>query len=161
MTPLKRLDELPGEKNMRKARARAYQKRTPMAAIRAYCIECVGGELAEVRRCTVAACFLLPFRMGRKDPELLKKWEAVADSGDSEQQEHLPSFHHIDELASIASDSDEAVDEHLSDDLMPLLSQSEHSDLNRIGTELRAHCACDDMTSGDSKNWETVSNEPR
>ncbi|MCP4544935.1 MAG: hypothetical protein GY835_00560 [bacterium] len=53
-------------KNMQKSRARAHRLGTRSAAIRAYCIECVGGESAEVRCCTATDCLLYPFRMGRK-----------------------------------------------------------------------------------------------
>lgn len=40
--------------------------------IRAYCVQCQGGEIAEVRRCPSVTCPLHPFRMG-KDP--LRGWE--------------------------------------------------------------------------------------
>ena len=35
-----------------------------MMAIRARCLECCGGEPAEVRRCTAIRCPLWPMRMG-------------------------------------------------------------------------------------------------
>lgn len=60
-----------GVANMRKARVRAHRKGTPMAAIRGFCVECAGGELAEVRNCTSEDCLLFPFRMGKKNAELL------------------------------------------------------------------------------------------
>jgi len=78
LTYPKNIESHPAEKNMRKARLRAYKKRTPLAAIRANCVECVGGELAEVRRCTSKSCFLYPFRFGRKNSDLLALWEARA-----------------------------------------------------------------------------------
>ena len=37
---------------------------SPIAAIRAFCIDCAGGSFAEARRCTAARCQLWPFRMG-------------------------------------------------------------------------------------------------
>jgi hypothetical protein len=38
---------------------------TPVQAIRAKCIDCSGGQRAEVRLCPIAECPLYPFRMGR------------------------------------------------------------------------------------------------
>lgn len=35
-----------------------------MKAIRAYCIDCCGGQIAEVRKCVSMACPLWPMRMG-------------------------------------------------------------------------------------------------
>lgn len=37
---------------------------TPVKAIRAYCIECMGGDKAEVRRCNLI-CPLWPYRLGK------------------------------------------------------------------------------------------------
>ena len=39
-------------------------------AIRNRCLECVGYETGEVRRCTATDCWLWPYRMGRLDREL-------------------------------------------------------------------------------------------
>lgn len=39
---------------------------SPLAAIRAKCVDCGGGQLAEVRLCPVTRCALHPFRMGRR-----------------------------------------------------------------------------------------------
>lgn len=38
--------------------------KTPSKAIRAFCIECVGGLVREVTRCTARTCTLFPFRHG-------------------------------------------------------------------------------------------------
>ncbi len=38
---------------------------SPIKAIRAYCIECSGGNMAEVRECTVKHCELYAFRFGK------------------------------------------------------------------------------------------------
>lgn len=37
---------------------------TPLRAIRAKCVDCSGGSLAEARKCTVVSCPLWPMRMG-------------------------------------------------------------------------------------------------
>lgn len=37
---------------------------TPLKAIRQKCIDCVGGNKAEVRKCTAENCPLFIFRMG-------------------------------------------------------------------------------------------------
>jgi hypothetical protein len=36
----------------------------PMKAIRAKCVDCSAGNVAEVRRCVVIKCALWPFRLG-------------------------------------------------------------------------------------------------
>jgi hypothetical protein len=36
---------------------------TPIRAIRAKCLDCSGGNAAEVRKCTAVGCALWPFRM--------------------------------------------------------------------------------------------------
>jgi hypothetical protein len=35
-----------------------------LAAVRAHCVDCCGGEAAEARKCVVTSCPLWPFRMG-------------------------------------------------------------------------------------------------
>lgn len=46
---------------------------TPKRAIRAMCIECMGGMQAEVARCTSDDCALFPFRMGKNPFHKLAK----------------------------------------------------------------------------------------
>lgn len=41
------------------------QKITPMSAIRLRCIDCCGGQVAEVRKCTAFSCPLWGYRLGR------------------------------------------------------------------------------------------------
>lgn len=50
-------------------------KRTPIKAIRAKCIECSAGQIAEVRLCVVKKCPLYPYRMGHrpKDGETINE----------------------------------------------------------------------------------------
>lgn len=43
--------------------------RSPLKAIRRYCVECSGGNTAEVRRCWAKECPLYPFRKGHKLPK--------------------------------------------------------------------------------------------
>ena len=38
--------------------------RTPIKAIRAYCLGCMCGNAAEVRNCVIPDCPLYPYRMG-------------------------------------------------------------------------------------------------
>lgn len=38
---------------------------SPVKAIRAYCIDCMCGNTAEVRRCPLDSCPLFPFRFGK------------------------------------------------------------------------------------------------
>ena len=37
---------------------------TPLRAIRAKCVDCSGGSMAEARKCTAVSCPLWPMRMG-------------------------------------------------------------------------------------------------
>ena len=37
---------------------------TPLRSIRAHCVECAGGNVAEVRRCPVERCALYQYRLG-------------------------------------------------------------------------------------------------
>lgn len=39
--------------------------KSPLKAIRAFCIICMGGYVREVARCTAPKCVLYPMRMGR------------------------------------------------------------------------------------------------
>ena len=39
---------------------------TPIKAIRAKCLDCCCGNMAEVRRCPAVKCTLHPYRMGKR-----------------------------------------------------------------------------------------------
>lgn len=39
---------------------------TPIKAIRAKCVDCCCGNVAEVRRCPATNCTLYPYRMGKR-----------------------------------------------------------------------------------------------
>jgi hypothetical protein len=52
------------------AEARIIQKykeriTNPISAIRSHCVECMGGQVHEIQRCTSPECSLFPFRMGK------------------------------------------------------------------------------------------------
>ena len=57
-----------------KARPTAFTLR-----IRAKCLDCVGYQPVEVRKCTAKACFLWPFRMGSTDRKDLDENLAVLE----------------------------------------------------------------------------------
>jgi hypothetical protein len=42
-----------------------HAKRNPIKVIRAFCLTCMGGNAAEVRRCTSPGCALFPYRLGK------------------------------------------------------------------------------------------------
>lgn len=42
------------------------KKLTPIKAIRAKCLDCSGGNNAEVKFCEIDACSLWPYRMGKR-----------------------------------------------------------------------------------------------
>lgn len=44
-------------------RAAGHDKQPLLRAIRAKCLDCCGGQQAEVRRCTAVGCALWPYRM--------------------------------------------------------------------------------------------------
>lgn len=53
-------------KQIVKRRRRPGELVTPRTAIRNHCLECVGYDASEVRRCTAPECWLWPFRLGRQ-----------------------------------------------------------------------------------------------
>jgi hypothetical protein len=42
-----------------------HGKANPVKVMRRFCVACMGGNSAEVRRCTSPACALFPYRLGR------------------------------------------------------------------------------------------------
>lgn len=52
-----------------------YRERatSPLKAIRAKCVECMGGYIAEISRCTSTLCPLYPLRMGKNTFHALAK----------------------------------------------------------------------------------------
>ena len=64
---------------------------TPIKAIRAHCIECCCGNMAEVRRCELEKCTLHPYRMGHRpkgcnDTPEEENLEDTQDSPDEETE---------------------------------------------------------------------------
>ncbi|RPJ39801.1 MAG: hypothetical protein EHM35_01455 [Planctomycetaceae bacterium] len=47
----------------------ARAERGPKAAIRMFCIECMGGQKADAKACRVEACFLWPHRGASWKPD--------------------------------------------------------------------------------------------
>jgi hypothetical protein len=41
-----------------------HRKQNPVKVMRTFCLACMGGNSAEVRRCTSPACALFPYRLG-------------------------------------------------------------------------------------------------
>ena len=62
-------------------KALGHQPTPVLKAVRAYCIDCSGGNMAEVRKCTVTRCELYPFRMG-KNP-----WRAKRELTDEQRKQ--------------------------------------------------------------------------
>lgn len=50
----------------------AKKKINPVKAIRAFCVDCCGGSVYEVKLCTAPNCALYPFRLG-KNPYRTKR----------------------------------------------------------------------------------------
>jgi len=55
-----------------KARSDVWSKTHIVRAIRAKCLDCSGGNRAEVERCTVTGCALYPYRLGRRGKKMLE-----------------------------------------------------------------------------------------
>jgi hypothetical protein len=51
--------------NSTKTAHTSSRRKSPLRSIREKCIDCCGGNKAEVARCEIQACALWPFRMGR------------------------------------------------------------------------------------------------
>lgn len=55
---------------------------SPLKAIRANCLQCVGGSAYEVKTCTAKNCYLFPFRFGKnpytKKREMTEEQRAAA-----------------------------------------------------------------------------------
>lgn len=64
MTEDKRLSQIP--ESQRKTYQRAMTGRSRKAAIKAFCLECVGYIRVEVRNCSDVGCPLHPYRPGQK-----------------------------------------------------------------------------------------------
>lgn len=61
---------------------------SPVKAIRAYCLECVGHQKNEVKNCTITACPLFPFRFGR-NPFHGRSRENLHTEGNEEEKSDL------------------------------------------------------------------------
>lgn len=46
--------------------SRKKTTRTPIASIRAKCVDCAGGSRAEVKSCELTDCALWPYRLGKR-----------------------------------------------------------------------------------------------
>jgi hypothetical protein len=42
-----------------------HRRRNPIEVMRIFCLDCMGGNRAEVRRCTSVGCSLWPYRLGK------------------------------------------------------------------------------------------------
>jgi hypothetical protein len=57
--------------------------KNPLTAIRAYCVECSGGQPSEVAACPVEKCILHPFRMGTNPHNKKVRDRLAAQAGDN------------------------------------------------------------------------------
>ena len=53
--------------------------KTPLKAIRAKCLDCSNGQIAEVRECVIMECPLWPYRLGMRPETAEKRAEKKAD----------------------------------------------------------------------------------
>lgn len=58
----------------------------PLAAIRMFCVHCVGGSSADVRRCTVTDCPLHRFRHGHRPGPIESLKSAARDEPGGEEE---------------------------------------------------------------------------
>ncbi len=67
---------------VRSRRRRAGEVAQRALAIRNHCLECVGYNAAEVRRCTAKKCWLYPWRLGRLDSKSAEAPQALSRTRD-------------------------------------------------------------------------------
>lgn len=70
----------PREMTQEEIQACGHEPMPVLAAIRARCLDCCGGQPSEVRKCTAVACALWPFRQN-KNP-----WRTAREVSDEERQ---------------------------------------------------------------------------
>lgn len=61
-------------------------------AVRNFCLECMGYQIAEVRRCTATQCWLYPWRLGALDEETLKQEKIEVKAEKPEKTEEVPKI---------------------------------------------------------------------
>ena len=61
---------------------------TPIKAIRAKCLDCCCGNMAEVRRCPAEKCSLHPYRMGHR-PKMDADTQADTHSTENADSPHV------------------------------------------------------------------------
>ena len=65
-----------------------------LRAIREQCIECMGGQIEEIRRCSSRGCSLYPFRFGKVKPNEVRSAASKARFNDPNstfgKSEHRP-----------------------------------------------------------------------
>jgi len=54
---------------MKRTQTSTIKPTTPIRAIRSYCLDCAGGDKAEVRSCSFESCPFYPYRMGKRPPK--------------------------------------------------------------------------------------------
>jgi hypothetical protein len=59
-----RTDSIPNDSYPVKSDRLLGHPQSPLKAIRAKCVDCSGGSVAEARRCAITHCVLWAFRMG-------------------------------------------------------------------------------------------------
>lgn len=59
---------------------------TPMRAIRAKCVDCCCGNMAEVRRCPAEKCALHPYRFGKRPKGYTDTPETINEPDTTENQ---------------------------------------------------------------------------
>lgn len=42
-----------------------HRKRNPLKAVRGFCVDCMGDQPSQVRKCTSVGCDLWPYRLGK------------------------------------------------------------------------------------------------
>ncbi len=55
----------PTELTPQQLKSLGHHRTTPLKALRARCLDCCAGQVAEVRKCVAVRCPSWPFRMGR------------------------------------------------------------------------------------------------
>ena len=70
----------PGKMSVAELTDLGHKPRSPLAALRARCVDCCAGSAPEVRKCVAVDCSTWPFRMG-KNPWRAPPSEAKREAG--------------------------------------------------------------------------------
>ena len=76
---------------LRRRRRRKGEVASRKEAIRNFCLECMGYQVAEIKRCTATECWLYPWRLGMLDSATIKKEKETVKEAKQPKKEKTTS----------------------------------------------------------------------